>query len=236
MSRHDDLRRYDRSIWSRRTLLGAGSSLFASAFMPRMAAAAEVRDPRFVVIILRGALDGLSAVAPVGDPDYADLHGAIALSLSGNRPALPLDSFFSVNPAMPVFARLFQAKQAAVIHATATGYRERSHFDGQDVLESGMPGPGFVQSGWLNRALDLIPKGERVGTKGALAVGPARHRWFCAAALPSSAGRRKTCPMRAMISPRECSISTSIAIRNWPRPCRKALISTGSPIAKWAPA
>jgi uncharacterized protein (DUF1501 family) len=60
-----------------------------------------------------------------------------------------------------------------VVHATATAYRERSHFDGQDVLESGMPAPGFVQSGWLNRAVDLLPATEKVGAKGALAVGPA---------------------------------------------------------------
>jgi uncharacterized protein (DUF1501 family) len=170
--------RQDRStsslkLPSRRAVLGTGSTLFAAAFMPRIASAAGASDPRFIVMILRGALDGLSAVAPVGDPDYADLHGNLALSLSGNRAALPLDTFFAINPSMPVFARLFQAKQAAVIHATATGYRDRSHFDGQDVLESGMPGPGFVQSGWLNRALDTMPKGERTGTRGALAVGPA---------------------------------------------------------------
>jgi uncharacterized protein (DUF1501 family) len=165
--------RHELLSCSRRNLLGAGGAVFASAFLPRLASAAGTRDPRLVVIILRGALDGLSAVAPIGDPDYAGLHGAIALSLSGEHPALPLDSLFALNPAMPVFARLFKARQAAVVHATATGYRERSHFDGQDVLESGMPGPGFVQSGWLNRAVDLLPRGEKVGGKGALAVGPA---------------------------------------------------------------
>ncbi len=165
--------RDDLLACSRRNLLGAGGAVFASAFLPRLASAAGTRDPRLVVIILRGALDGLSAVAPIGDPDYAGLHGAIALSRSGDHPALPLDSFFVLNPAMPVFARLFKAKQAAVVHAAATSYRERSHFDGQDVLESGMPGPGFVQSGWLNRAVDLLPRGEKAGSTGALAVGPA---------------------------------------------------------------
>ncbi len=71
---------------------------------------------------------------------------------------------------MPEFARMYRAKQAAVIHAVATSYRERSHFDGQDVLESGFAGPGRVQSGWLNRALEALPRGERVTR--ALAVGP----------------------------------------------------------------
>ncbi len=164
---------------SRRKLITSSGALFAWAYMPKQAQAwwGSSRDPRFVAIILRGALDGLSAVAPIGDPDYAGLHGPIALSLSGDHPELPLDSFFALNPSMPVFARLYAAKQAVVVHAVATGYRERSHFDGQDVLESGMPGPGFVQSGWLNRALEALPKGERVAQKGGLAsglgVGPA---------------------------------------------------------------
>jgi uncharacterized protein (DUF1501 family) len=158
---------------SRRLLLGGGGALFAWAHMPRLASAAEARDPRLVVIVLRGALDGLAAVAPLGDPDYAGLHGPLALTLGGDHPALPLDSFFALNPGMPVFARLFAARQAAVVHATATNYRARSHFDGQDVLESGMPAPGATTSGWLNRALAALPKGETVATRGGLGIGAA---------------------------------------------------------------
>ncbi|WP_214472997.1 DUF1501 domain-containing protein [Mesorhizobium sp. dw_380] len=157
---------------SRRAVLMTGGALFAWAYLPRFARAADNRDPRLIVIVLRGALDGLSAVGPVGDPDYVSLHGDIALSLDGPHPALPLDGFFAVNPAMPVFARLFKANQAAVVHAAATGYRERSHFDGQDVLESGFAGPGHVATGWLNRALEGLPAGDRVATLGGLAVGP----------------------------------------------------------------
>ncbi|MBN9255659.1 MULTISPECIES: DUF1501 domain-containing protein [unclassified Mesorhizobium] len=157
---------------SRRSLLTAGGALFAWAYLPRFARAADNRDPRLVVIVLRGALDGLSTVGPIGDPDYAGLHGDIALALEGPHAALPLDGFFAVNPAMPVFARLFGDGQAAVVHAAATGYRERSHFDGQDVLESGFSGPGHVATGWLNRALESLPAGERVARLGGLAVGP----------------------------------------------------------------
>lgn len=157
---------------SRRAVLMTGGALFAWAYMPRFARAADNRDPRLIVIVLRGALDGLSAVGPVGDPDYADLHGDIALSLAGPHAALPLDGFFALNPAMPVFARLFKSNQAAAVHAAATGYRERSHFDGQDVLESGFAGPGHVTTGWLNRALESLPAGDRVATLGGLAVGP----------------------------------------------------------------
>ena len=60
-------------------------------FLAAPASAASARDPRFVVIILRGAMDGLSAVPPVGDPDYATLHGDLAFAASGDRAALPLD-------------------------------------------------------------------------------------------------------------------------------------------------
>jgi uncharacterized protein (DUF1501 family) len=155
---------------SRRALLTASGALFTWAYLPRFARAADARDPRLVVLVLRGALDGLSAVAPIGDPDYAALHGDLALRLDGDHRATPLDTFFALHPAMPNFARLYSARQALAVHATATNYRERSHFDGQDVLESGMPGPGRVESGWLNRALGLIPKGERVAPL-ALAVG-----------------------------------------------------------------
>jgi uncharacterized protein (DUF1501 family) len=81
-----------------------------------------------------------------------------------------LDSLFALHPAMPELARMYQQKQAAVIHAVSTPYRDRSHFDGQDVLESGFAGPGRVQSGWLNRALEALPAGDRVLS--ALAVGP----------------------------------------------------------------
>jgi uncharacterized protein (DUF1501 family) len=155
---------------SRRSLLLGGAAFAASAYLPKFARAADGRDPRLVVVILRGALDGLATVAPIGDPDYADLHGVIALRPEGPNAAVMLDGFFGLHPAMPEFARMYREKQAAVIHAVATSYRDRSHFDGQDVLESGFAGPGRVQSGWLNRALEALPRGERVTS--ALAVGP----------------------------------------------------------------
>ncbi len=156
-------------VTSRRALLLGGASFAAWAYLPKFARAADGRDPRLIVVILRGALDGLATVAPVGDPDYAALHGSIALSSSGPRAATMLDSFFGLHPAMPEFARMYREKHAAVVHAVSTPYRDRSHFDGQDVLESGFAGPGRVQSGWLNRTLEALPKGDRVMS--GLAVG-----------------------------------------------------------------
>ena len=156
---------------TRRSLMGAGLSFFAWSHVPRIASAAGARDPRFLTVILRGALDGLSAVAPLGDPDYQALRAGIALQKDGSNAALPLDGFFALHPAMPNFARLYQQRQAMVVHATASPYRERSHFDGQDVLETGLGGVGRVETGWLNRALQALPKGDRVATRGGLAVG-----------------------------------------------------------------
>jgi uncharacterized protein (DUF1501 family) len=158
---------------SRRQLLLSSGALFAWAFLPKLARA-EGRDPRFLTFILRGALDGLAAVAPVGDPGWVALRGDSALTLDGNTPALKLDDFFALNPAMPKLQAMFAAREAIVVHACATPYRERSHFDGQDVLESGLPKPAVSDSGWLNRALAGLASGGRVDPNGskAFAVGP----------------------------------------------------------------
>ena len=160
---------------TRRELLLGSGALFAWAFVPKIARA-EGRDPRLLTIVLRGALDGLAAVAPVGDPDWVKLRGDNALKLDGATPALPLDGFFALNPAMPNLHRLYKAGQAIVVHAVATPYRERSHFDGQDVLESGLARPGRADTGWLNRALVKLEPEDRVRTstngRRTFAVGP----------------------------------------------------------------
>jgi uncharacterized protein (DUF1501 family) len=161
----------DLLVPSRRAVLAASGVLFAWPFLPKLALA-EGRDPRMLVIVLRGALDGLALAAPVGDPDWIALRGDNALRLDGKTPALPLDSFFALNPAMPNLHRLYKAGHATVVHAAATPYRDRSHFDGQDVLESGFTKPGATDTGWLNRAFGAIEPAASIDRKGALAVGP----------------------------------------------------------------
>jgi len=160
------------TLTRRGVLLGSGA-MFAWAYLPRIARA-EGRDPRFLAIVLRGGLDGLAVVAPVGDPDWRKLRGDKALVLDGQSPALPLDDFFALNPAMPNLHRFYRAGQALFVHAVATPYRERSHFDGQDVLESGLAGPGATDTGWLNRALSALAPGGSTAPRGrrALAIGP----------------------------------------------------------------
>lgn len=132
------------------TSLFAGASTLLSA---RFALANAPTDSRFVFVLLRGALDGLSAVPPVGDPDYASLRGQIALAKSGEGAALPLSGEFGLHPALAFLHSSYKAKELAVLHAIATPYRERSHFDAQNVLESGDLRPHGTDSGWINRAI-----------------------------------------------------------------------------------
>jgi uncharacterized protein (DUF1501 family) len=141
---------------TRRQAMIGSASLFVAAGLPGWASAAT-RDPRLIVIILRGALDGLGAVAPVGDPDFLRQRVGLALQTTGDKPSLPLDALFALNPALPTFKKLYDTRQALFVQAVATPYRERSHFDGQDVLESGQPGPGLVRDGWLNRFISTLP-------------------------------------------------------------------------------
>ena len=162
----------ERPSLNRRRLLGAAGALFGWSFMPRLASATGARDWRFVTIVLRGGLDGLSAVPPIGEPDYASLRGAIALERGGGHPVLPLDDMFGLHPSLPNLGRLYERGDAAVVHAVSSPYRERSHFQGQDVLESGYPRPGTVHSGWLNRLVAELPAGEPVSDRGTLGVGP----------------------------------------------------------------
>src|SRR5258708_17289365 len=118
---------------TRRELLIASGTLFAWAYLPKLARA-EGRDPRLLVIVLRGALDGLAAVAPVGDPDWPALRGHNALPLHRQPAALPLYSFFAVHPALPHLHRLYTSRAAALVHAPPTPYPDGSPFGLQLVL------------------------------------------------------------------------------------------------------
>jgi uncharacterized protein (DUF1501 family) len=119
----------------------------------------DTSTSRFVLVIMRGALDGLAAVAPLGDRDYPELRREFALRAPGESGgALPLGGFFGLHPSLAFLQQCYAARELIVLHALASPYRERSHFDGQDVLENGSPRPHALQTGWLNRALDSAPR------------------------------------------------------------------------------
>ena len=124
---------------------------------------------RFVVIICRGGLDGLSLSPPVGDLNYAGLRGPIALPGFGQAGgALKLDETFGLHPAMEATHALALKGEARIAPAVATPDRERSHFEAQDVLESGAAVVYGTSSGWLNRALTAMPPGHVKG----ISMGP----------------------------------------------------------------
>jgi len=156
---------------NRRQALLLTATFAGWAFAPKILSAANAPDRRLLFVNLQGALDGLAAVAPIGDPAYESVREGLVVSREGPKAGLVIDSFFALNPNMPNLGRLIGAGEAMVCHATASAYRERSHFDGQDVLESGQPTPGLIDTGWLNRLIGLLPEGEPVRSSRALALG-----------------------------------------------------------------
>jgi uncharacterized protein (DUF1501 family) len=156
----------------RRSLLKLGLAATGAALTARYSFAAPAASPsRFVFIIMRGALDGLSAVPPYADPDYARLRGDLAIGAPGTGDgALALDGYFGLNPGLQFMRESYVAGDLLVLPAVATAYRERSHFDGQDVLESGMPQPHAGGTGWLNRALVNLPAVSRSGRQSGVAL------------------------------------------------------------------
>ena len=144
-----------RREFLRRGAVLAGGTLLST----RVAfAQADSRQPRFVLVILRGALDGLASVPPLGDRNYGELRRELALHAPGETGgALPLNGFFGLHPSLEFLHQCYAARELTVLHALASPYRERSHFDGQDVLENGTPRPHALQTGWLNRALAAAP-------------------------------------------------------------------------------
>lgn len=143
---------------SRRAFL-IGCSIAASPLLTPVTFAAAAGDNRLVVIVLRGAMDGLDVVRPLGDRDYAALRPSLAADAAQSH---NLDGFFALHPAAAPLMPLWDKGELAFAHAVATPYRQgRSHFVGQDALENGTGGvdgdltPGH--DGWLNRALTVIP-------------------------------------------------------------------------------
>lgn len=171
----------DAVVLSRRGLIGGAASLVLWSYLPR-SAMAGTRDPRLLTVILRGGLDGLALASPAGDPDLVGLRGRSAVTAAGEGAGLPLDGFFVLNPAMAFVHGLYQRGEALVVHAVATPYRERSHFDGQDVLESGLAGVGRVETGWLNRALMGLEASGKANPQGL--IGAARKGLAMGAVVP----------------------------------------------------
>ncbi len=126
------------------------ASTFAG-FMPIRAIAMENTNRRFIFILQRGAADGLSTIVPYGDPNYQKLRPTIAI-----EDAIKLNDFFGIHPQLSFLSKLYEEKQASFFHAISTNYDQRSHFDGQNILEGGFKIAHEGDDGWINRFAHLI--------------------------------------------------------------------------------
>lgn len=157
------------TLGRRGLLLGLAAVAAAGQARLAFAAAPPATDRRLVVILLRGAMDGLHVVVPYGDPDYAGLRGALALPEPGQEGGvLDLGGVFGLHPKLTALHGLYRENALLPVQAVAGPYRTRSHFDGQDLLEGG--GTQRLDSGWLNRALSHMPEAGRPARPG-LALG-----------------------------------------------------------------
>ena len=152
---------------SRRGLLataaGFGLSLQLLA-VPAMAADGALNKKKVIVVICRGGMDGLSVSPPIGDSEYHGLRGGLALT-----DALPVDGTFALHPQLTAVHALAKAGEARIVPAVATPDRARSHFEAQDVLETGAAGVYSTSSGWLNRAVETLSTHRKVD---AISIGP----------------------------------------------------------------
>lgn len=148
-------------MMNRRNLVMTGAvGALSLGFAPRIAFARAAGARRLVFILQRGAADGLATVAPVGDPAFAGQRGVLAEEFdAGHR----LDAMFALHPNLRTVAQLYAGQQALFVHAVASPYRDRSHFDAQNVIESGGLSAYQLKDGWMNRLLGLMPDAERRG-------------------------------------------------------------------------
>ena len=144
---------------SRRIFLKSGAMTmlslgFAPSFLARAAEAATGRRRLLIAVFQRGAVDGLNMIVPFGEADYYRLRPTIAVPRPGGQDgAIALDEFFGLHPRMRALKPLWDNKSLAIVHASGSHDRTRSHFDAQDYMESGTPGVKSTRDGWLNRYL-----------------------------------------------------------------------------------
>ena len=146
---------------SRRGLLATAAAFGLSLQLlavPAMAADSALNKKKVIVVICRGGMDGLSVAPPVGDGDYQALRGGLALEDG----ALPLDGTFALHPQLAAVHAMAKAGEARIVPAVATPDRARSHFEAQDVLETGAGGVYSTTSGWLNRAVETLSAHRKV--------------------------------------------------------------------------
>ncbi|MDJ0641478.1 MAG: DUF1501 domain-containing protein [Erythrobacter sp.] len=158
------------NAFDRRTMLTGSLALGATGLaMPQIAFAKSAGSKNLLLVVLRGAADGLAMLAPLGDPDFARTRSA---ALADYETARRADSFFSIHPAFEQVGIAYAEGDALFVHAASTAYRERSHFDGQNMLETGGSTPYAKRDGWLNRLVGAMPATKSGVPPKALAIAP----------------------------------------------------------------
>lgn len=153
----------------RRQVLKSLGLTVAASSLPGLAFARTETEAKFVLVVLRGAVDGLALAAPYGDGNYRSLRGELAIPGPGSDDGLlKLDGMFGLHPSLANIYQNFSDSNAIIAHAVASPYRERSHFDGQDLLESGAAKNGSIRDGWLNRSLSAFD--SQLGSETAIAL------------------------------------------------------------------
>ena len=177
-------------LFSRRQfIMGSAGVGLLMMVCPGMVLAQAATEERLVVVILRGGMDGLAAVVPYGDPDYPSLRGDLALS--GDN-VMKLNERFGLHPMLSPLHKMYQNGELAVIQAVASPYRERSHFDAQNIMELGSDRAHSLPSGWLNRVImALDAKNDRLGMAMGQSMpqimrGPAQVGSWAPSALPDA--------------------------------------------------
>jgi len=147
---------------TRRAALIAGGAVFLAGSAGALTVSKQSGERKFLLVILRGAMDGLAAAAPYGDAHYRAARGKLALAPPGEAGGvLPLTEGFGLHPDLAFLHERWKGGELAILPACASPYRERSHFDGQDVLETGAAEVFGASDGWLGRALGALPPGAK---------------------------------------------------------------------------
>ena len=149
-----------RPLNRRLFLSSACAGGLATTFAPGISFAQAPTDKRFVFVLLRGAMDGLHALVPYGDPAYAGVRGPLAYDAGALS---RLDQTFGLAPGLAALKPAFDAGELLPLHGLAIPYRTRSHFDAQSILETGLDKPIGADSGWLNRTMEVLGGTQGLG-------------------------------------------------------------------------
>lgn len=142
------------TLLNRRNFLGSAcAGGLATTFAPSLSFANVATDRRFVFVLLRGAMDGLHAIVPAGDPSYRGARGRLAYDPAD---LMALDGLFGLAPGLSPLLPSYRSGELLPVQGLAIPYRTRSHFDAQSILETGLDKPVGSATGWLNRTLEVL--------------------------------------------------------------------------------